>query len=476
MSTHPLTKPLLVLGIVTAGVLALFTSSVVSVYAVFTLSVIVGLTWRADEPPVLPFILGFQWLQVTSGYFYFLTTGRFPDVYRPGDLDYAVSLALTGLVALASAIRVVSMLTSPRLLQQTWTVHNLRALFWLVLALYSINYLNVLSLTTGGGFSVILDRLLQLRQIPLLLLWFEVMRQGRKKEYLWISLAFVFVPQLGSYYSDFKTPLMLLVIVLAAGWRPWEGGRYGITIEGLLRTVTVVGLALFLTMIWQAGVKREIRKAYEVEGVGRDPMARVRLFLDEAENALPVVINDTSTVVEGLVSRVSYVTFLSRVLEYVPRREPHADGELLSMAIGNAFMPRFLFPDKPLLPSDSYYTRRFAGAYVMEGNTSISIGYMAEFYADWGLTGMFLSIVGYGLIVGLGVWAIRGLAMPYLTGPAMVSVFLVFLPFEHQFIKGFAALLMSVAMAIVLTRVLGQTLARWLVITPDLLAPSGPRR
>jgi hypothetical protein len=476
MSTHPLTKPMLVLGIVASGVLALFTSSAVSAYATFTLFAILGLTWRADEPPVLPFVLGFQWLQVTSGYFYFLITGRFPDVYRPGDLDYAVSIALAGLLVLALAIRLVSTLTSPRLPQQTWTVHNLRGLFWLVLGLYAINYLNVLALTTGGGFSVILDRLLQLRQIPLLLLWFEVMRQGRKKEYLWISLAFVFVPQLGSYYSDFKTPLMLLVVVLAAGWRPWEGGRYGITLEGLLRTVTVVGLALFLTMIWQAGVKREIRKAYDVDSVSRDPLARVRLFLDEAENALPVVMNDTSTVVEGLVSRVSYVTFLSRVLEYVPRFEPHADGELLSMAVGNAFMPRFLFPNKPLLPSDSYYTRRFAGAYVMEANTSISIGYMAEFYADWGLIGMFLSVLVYGVIIGVGVWAVRRFAMPYLAGPAMVSAFLVVLPFEHQFIKGFAALLMSVVMAIVLTRVFGQTLARWLVVTADAPAPQWPRR
>jgi hypothetical protein len=32
--------------------------------------------------------------------------------------------------------------------------------------------------------------------------------------------------------------------------------------------------------------------------------------------------------------------------------------------------------------------------------TSISIGYMAEFYADWGVAGMFASILGYGLWMG----------------------------------------------------------------------------
>jgi len=150
------------------------------------------------------------------------------------------------------------------------------------------------------------------------------------------------------------------------------------------------------------------------------------------------------------------------VLEHVPAREPHARGELLTMAFSNAFMPRFLFPEKRGLPSDSYYTRRFAGVLVTEGNTSISIGYMAEFYADWGTTGMLISTFGYGLLMGLAVWVIRAQTPRFLTNPALVVTMLAVLPFEHQFIKSLATLLLSVVLATVMTRLGAPLLMRHL--------------
>jgi hypothetical protein len=184
------------------------------------------------------------------------------------------------------------------------------------------------------------------------------------------------------------------------------------------------------------------------------------------------VTTDTRTVVEGLVSRVSYVTFFSRVLENVPAREPHADGELLQMALSNAFMPRFLFPNKGALPSDSYYTRRFAGVFVMEDNTSISIGYLAEFYADWGMTGMFMSVFGYGLLMGIAVWVIRTFTPAFLSNPALAPTMMVALTFEHQFVKGLAALIMAVGLAVVVSRVAARPMRQYLAITPDVEDPS----
>ncbi|MGC4080853.1 MAG: hypothetical protein QM736_01720, partial [Vicinamibacterales bacterium] len=208
--------------------------------------------------------------------------------------------------------------------------------------------------------------------------------------------------------------------------------------------------------------------------VGSNPVQRVQLFVDRAKVALPTVLDDPQSVVEGLVSRVSYVTFFSRVLEHVPSREPFADGELLKMTFSNAFMPRFLFPDKGALPSDSYYTRRFAGVFVMEDNTSISIGYMAEFYADWGMTGMLISTFCYGLLLGVAVWIIRAQTPRLLTNPALIVTMLSVLPFEHQFIKGFATLILSVVLAVVVTRLVEPLMIRHLHVR-RLLTGSGGR-
>ncbi len=467
MSTHPLVSRAFAVGAAAGVLVAVATSSVLSGTAVFALAVMVGLTWRVDEIPVMPFVLSYQWLQVSAGYFYHQATGHFPGEYQPGDLDLAVFLSLAGLLLIALAVRLVARATArPHDVHQQWTVHNLRGLFLLVIGLYSINYVTTLSFG-GGSLSVILDRLVQLRQVPLILLWIEVLRQGRHRSYLWLSLAWVFIPQLGSYFSDFKTPLLLLLIVSAFFWEPWNVDHRKITAAGLARVGGAVAAALFLAMLWQGGVKQDIRKAYDDDAVGANPFDRIQLFVERAGDALPGVQNETRDVVEGLVSRVSYVTFFSRVLEHVPAREPHADGELLQMALSNAFMPRFLFPSKGALPSDSYYTRRFAGVLVMEDNTSISIGYLAEFYADWGFAGMFLSVFAYGLLMGFAIWLLRTHAPSFLSNPAIVCTMLVVLPFEHQFVKGLASLLMAVILALVVTRVAARPLVRYLDITPD---------
>jgi hypothetical protein len=120
-----------------------------------------------------------------------------------------------------------------------------------------------------------------------------------------------------------------------------------------------------------------------------------------------------------------------------------------------------------VLASDSYYTRRFAGVAVAEEGTSISIGYMAEFYADWGYAGMWISILGYGCWIGLMAAVLRFVnPMPVLRHGLLIVAMLVVADFEHQFIKGFAALNASVLFMLFLTFVLRPVLTRVLGVRP----------
>jgi hypothetical protein len=198
---------------------------------------------------------------------------------------------------------------------------------------------------------------------------------------------------------------------------------------------------LVLAVVWQAGVKRETRRAFDRAEIGSSVGDRVGFFVDRVRETVPALWDEPREAVEAFVTRVSYVTFFSRVLVHVPNVEPHAEGELLRMAVLNAFVPRALYPDKPALPSDSYYTRRFAAVNVAEGMTSISIGYMAEFYADWGTAGMFASVFAYGLLMGFIRRGLRRVVRPTLfMDGALATVLMPVLAFEHQFIKGFGAL------------------------------------
>ena len=71
-------------------------------------------------------------------------------------------------------------------------------------------------------------------------------------------------------------------------------------------------------------------------------------------------------------------------------------------AIKHIIMPRFLFPNKPAL-DDSKHTTQLTGIYVANQSkgTSISTGYMAEFYADYGPYYMYIALLIVGFLWGI---------------------------------------------------------------------------
>ena len=93
--------------------------------------------------------------------------------------------------------------------------------------------------------------------------------------------------------------------------------------------------------------------------------------------------------VDQLLRRLTYVDFFAVVLTYVPSQMPHENGALFWDAVSRPFMPRLFFPDKEVI-DDFVRSNLYTGgvAAISEG-TSISLGYVAESYIDFGAVGMF---------------------------------------------------------------------------------------
>jgi hypothetical protein len=469
---YPLTWPGVVAGAIAGtAVLVLFDSTLAGL-AILVLLAGVGLTWRRGEAPVFPFVIGFQWTSVVIGRAYESAVGDISERYAPGDVDRAMLLGLVGLLVLAIGIRLGSGRgpAAADAAQPEGHLRRTRTLFWVVMAAYLIDYAGGINPKDYGGLEQFVQVGLNCRQMLLMALWFDVLAGHGPRRYLAITFAWVFMPSLGNYFSTFKGPPVLLVLVAASTWRPWQRAWWRTSAPRVLALVPVGLVLLLLAVVWQSGVKRETRKAYDRAEISGGVSGRLRFFADRAGETVPGLIADPQPAFDELVGRLSYVTFFSRVLDHVPRAEPHSRGELLRMAFLNAFVPRALYPDKPALPSDSYYTRRFAAAQVAEGMTSISIGYMAEFYADWGVAGMFASIFGYGLWMGAIARGLRAVVRPaLLVSGALAVVFLQVAEFEHQFIKGFAAINVSFAVLAVLMIAARGPLARLF----DAAAPAG---
>jgi hypothetical protein len=474
---YPLTIPGLAFAAAIGATFAVLTGSLLNGLAAAIPPLVMGLTWRKHEVPVFPFILGYQWVSIVIGHVYEQVFGvPVSSVYAPADVERTMIVSLIGLVVLALGMRLGAGAT-PASEQESDTatsMRQVRALFWLVMLLYLPDYIPSLNPRQYFGYGAMAEAVIGFRRLFVLALWYEVVRRGKPRSYLVVSFVWVLLPALGAYFATFKDPVFMLLLVVVSFWRPWEAAWWRSAAPRMAALAPVIFVVLILATAWQYGVKRETRQAHDRAAIGARVSDRASFFLDRTRNVLPELWASPQDGVDSLVGRLSYIVFFSRVLEYVPAVEPHADGELLWMAVTNGFMPRFIFPDKFELPSDSYYTNRFTGLRVASRETSISIGYMAEFYADWGMMGMYLSILGYGLWMGVIHRGVRRFVRPaVLMAPALVTVLLAMVEFEHQFIKGFAALNLGFAVVVLGTIALRPWLYRAMVDVPEPLADEG---
>jgi hypothetical protein len=102
-------------------------------------------------------------------------------------------------------------------------------------------------------------------------------------------------------------------------------------------------------------------------------------------------------------------------------------------------MPRVLFPEKPDLGGDSWLVRKYALLNVSgnKSGTSIGLGYMAEFFIDFGFPGMLVPLFFYGVLLGLMYRALSAMCpSSHVFAAVTAGLFLQhFLSYEGNFTK-----------------------------------------
>jgi hypothetical protein len=130
---------------------------------------------------------------------------------------------------------------------------------------------------------------------------------------------------------------------------------------------------------------------------------------------------DVPHVAEGfdrLVSRHGYIEFLGLTMQNVPSGIPHENGQLTLSVLKHIATPRFLFPDKPQLPSDTEIMAKYTGLpFTWDENTSISIGYLGELYIDFKYWGGLVAVAVFGWLVGFVYRSLRD----YAASPALIT-------------------------------------------------------
>jgi hypothetical protein len=218
----------------------------------------------------------------------------------------------------------------------------------------------------------------------------------RGRNYLTLGgvIAFEVVFGMLGFFAEFRNSILTLLVAAIAA-RP----RLRVTDVGI---VAATGILIIAAGVFWSSIKQEYRTLLS-EGTGAQvvlaPLSDRVAFLGHAAGSM-----DGAQFANGfsrLVARHGYIEFLGLTMENVPVAMPHENGQLTLAVLQHITMPRFLFPEKPALPSDTEIMAKYTGMpFDWDEYTSISIGHLGELYVDFGFFGGLIAMSLAGWFVG----------------------------------------------------------------------------
>ena len=365
-----------------------------SIGSVLVFPVLAKLTWRKGEPPVFFFGLAFQWFNMAMVVCRAnILLKQVNDIYG-SETVRAYWLTLIGILIIAAGIR----MTTGKLQAVPGTILSRESDKFSTHKVF-LGYLFFIAVI------ILLDKLTDvfwnlrsfflalsaLKWLLFFILTYIGIKYKKQRFYFYSIFALEFIQGLGSFFSDFKMPFMILFMVLITlGYR--------LPIRYLLGLLVISLAVLHVGVIWTAvkpGYRDFLNQGTGLQIVQVDFQSRLakwyKLYTELSGE-------DYRKSAFTLAARVSVNGSFPIVLKRVPVIIPHANGERMMFALKHVFMPRILFPHKPVV-DDSLITMRYTGSAIGK-NTSIGVGYLAESYIDFGVPGMYGPLFIFGIILG----------------------------------------------------------------------------
>jgi hypothetical protein len=419
------------------------------------------------EAPILLMLVGIQLSQVIALPLYAaLSEVPLQDAwFQVGDLSFAIWFALAALLSLVAGmwcgyLRARPSASAMRVEAAAWSP---RAAFVFCLA----------TLLLSAAFAAVGDIDPGLRQPALaasriewagvFVLTYVCMSRRRGWQYVLLVASFEVVKGFAGFFSDFKEVFVVLLVAIAAASNK-------LSARTALTGAVVAGIALTAGAFWSA-IKTDYR-SYLSQG------SSAQVVLVPLEERLAYIMDrafevDAETMMWGfqrLAQRMSYVDLLSATMRNVPAQVPFENGALIGASVMHVLQPRMLFPDKPALPGDTEIAVRYSGLGLDKGgnavNTSISLGYVAELYVDFGLVGALVAMLMLGFVFGYSVkYLTASTALPAIVNSGLALVVMMSAAsFELALVKMIGAYVTTFAVVLALRR----------FIFPHLLKRFGP--
>lgn len=347
---------------------------------------------RVENSHVLFFAFLYEWAQVSLGIVYKALTGRstpFILTFDPGPM-FLVGLMtlLTTLLGLCAGFKLlggnVPLRGAIRTPSLSWRM--LRNLY-LVFA-----FLNPVMTRMAFHYPRITQFILAISYIHYVLLLLVLYRLLRPRP-RWRLVVLVLLAEIAfgftSYFANFREAEIIGALAFFDTFRARKASYW-------IALILLGGLIFASATVWTA-IKPHYRFDLRTRNLGITE--RLHLVTDLSSQ---LTAEDLAQATDKTVDRLWAIYYPALALERVPQLVPFQHGAIIWGALNFALKPRWLFPNKGILPSDSEEVRKYSGVMVAGArqNTSIAFGYAAESYVDYGTPKMFLPIFLFALFMG----------------------------------------------------------------------------
>lgn len=174
-------------------------------------------------------------------------------------------------------------------------------------------------------------------------------------------------------------------------WLMLIGCYWYFSVQRTKRVKAVFFIAGALFVLTAQTIKKDYREQIET---GKEPSLISMAYEALSEGRF----FSRADVREGAIVRLNQGWIISAIMNHVPERESHASGETISTAMGSAFLPRFVSPNKKRAGGQENF-RRFTGL-MLADSTSMGISPLGEAYANYGIGGGIIFMLIWGAAFG----------------------------------------------------------------------------
>jgi hypothetical protein len=366
--------------------------------AVAVLLLIWALLGSGEGPPVLALALSYQWMQVTIGIFYTALTGVELEASYATDWQRMVLIGLAWITCLAVAIFCGLLVTRRRFAAPEDTPASAFSNKILYAAYAASLLLTGVVQEIAWAYPAFTQAILAITYAHLGLL-FVLTRRFTRPEFQWKKLAVIMAIEVAvgftGYFAGFREPLVMGAIAVFEVFNRRDVRHWAFAAA----LAAILGVS---SLVW-ISVRGQLRQEIDQDLVSTSRVERFDRVRTLSSGLFTDGASEYADATNVLVDRLWAIKYPAMAVDRVPLLIPHTDGQILRDALMHIVTPRFLYPDKPELISDSELVRKYAGAQVAgaEANTSIAFGYAAESYVDYGLPWMFVPVIIFGFLIGV---------------------------------------------------------------------------